>query len=107
MLVRRLNERFGAVVNEALLAGMPVLCSNRAGAEDLIEPGVNGELIDPLDIPELSLKLEQTLARLPPVASIEPRPDRMLHAYRESVQAFLSAIQTTAGADSAGVKDRP
>jgi glycosyltransferase involved in cell wall biosynthesis len=107
LVLPSVNERFGAVVNEALLAGMPVLCSNRAGAEDLIEPGVNGELIDPLDIPELSLKLEQTLARLPPVASIEPRPDRMLHAYRESVQAFLSAIQTTAGADSAGVKDRP
>ena len=107
LVLPSINERFGAVVNEALLAGMPVLCSNRAGAEDLIEPGVNGELIDPQSLPDLCGKLEQALARTPPIASIGPRPSRMLHAYRESVQAFLSAIQTTAGAHSAGVEDRP
>lgn len=42
-----LYEPFGAVVNESLIFGTPVFCSIKAGAANLIESGVNGELIDP------------------------------------------------------------
>lgn len=40
------HEPFGAVVNEALMAGTPVFCSNKAGAKDLIIPKVNGGIIE-------------------------------------------------------------
>ena len=39
-------EPFGTVVNEALLAGCFVLCSNKAGASCLIEEGGNGKVFD-------------------------------------------------------------
>jgi glycosyltransferase involved in cell wall biosynthesis len=36
------HETWGAVVNEAMAAGTPVIASDRVGAAELIEPGVNG-----------------------------------------------------------------
>lgn len=55
-------EPFGAVVNEALLAGNYVLCSKNAGASCLIYEGVNGSLMDPLDNTEIKKKLVKCLS---------------------------------------------
>ena len=35
-------DGWGAVVNEALMSGVPVICSDFCGASDLIRPGFNG-----------------------------------------------------------------
>ena len=35
-------DGWGAVVNEALMVGTPVICSDRCGASDVIENGRNG-----------------------------------------------------------------
>ena len=44
------TEQWGLVVNEAMAAGLPVLVSNRCGcAADLVVPGVNGYVFDPMD----------------------------------------------------------
>ena len=51
------QEAFGAVTNEALLAGCRCLVSNKAGSSCLIRPGVNGDTFNPYDIAELSLKM--------------------------------------------------
>lgn len=51
------NERFGAVINEALLAGLYTLCSKKAGASSLIKLNKNGVLIDPLDTADILNKL--------------------------------------------------
>lgn len=55
-------EPFGTVVNEALLAGCYVLCSDIAGAACLIEEGVNGNLFD---IEKEGDLVEKLLFRLP------------------------------------------
>lgn len=39
-------DGWGAVVNEALMAGTPVICSNRCGASDLIDNGRNGYVFE-------------------------------------------------------------
>jgi len=39
-------EAFGLVVAEALALGVPVVVSDRAGAASLVEPGVNGFVVD-------------------------------------------------------------
>lgn len=39
-------DGWGAVVNEALMVGTPVVCSNRCGASDLIEDGRNGYVFE-------------------------------------------------------------
>jgi glycosyltransferase involved in cell wall biosynthesis len=56
------REPWGLVVNEAMAAGLPVIVSNRCGcAEDLVEPGENGAIIDPAvssDLTAALLKME-------------------------------------------------
>jgi glycosyltransferase involved in cell wall biosynthesis len=39
-------DGWGAVVNEALMVGTPVICSNRCGASDVIDPGRNGYVFE-------------------------------------------------------------
>ena len=55
------QESFGAVTNEALLAGCYALISNKAGSSSLVEEGVNGFIFSPMDVEELSDKMEQVV----------------------------------------------
>jgi glycosyltransferase involved in cell wall biosynthesis len=51
LVLPSLSEPWGLVVNEALAAGLPVLVSHRCGCvPELVRPGWNGYLCDPLDI---------------------------------------------------------
>lgn len=53
------QEAFGAVTNEALLAGCHVLVSNRAGSACLVKEGVNGYTFNPVSVKDLSEKMKQ------------------------------------------------
>lgn len=53
------QEPFGAVTNEALLAGCYALVSNKAGSSCLIKEGVNGYTFSPMNVDELSKKMEK------------------------------------------------
>jgi len=49
------TEQWGLVVNEAMVAGLPVIVSNRCGcAPDLVEEGRNGFTFDPYNVDELA-----------------------------------------------------
>ena len=52
------QEPFGAVTNEALLAGCYALVSNKAGSSYLVEEGVNGYTFSPMNVEELAEKME-------------------------------------------------
>jgi glycosyltransferase involved in cell wall biosynthesis len=58
-------ETWGAVVNEALVAGVPVVCSDRAGARVLIENGCNGCVIDANDIQKIGAEIVVWTTRAP------------------------------------------
>ena len=62
LLLPSLRESWGAVVNEALAAGIPVMVSSVAGAADLVEHGKNGYIIDPHDIDRAEVLLRGYLA---------------------------------------------
>lgn len=72
-------EPFGTVVNEALLAGCYVFCSNKAGSACLIQEKVNGEVFDVEDENELLNKLLSHLA----CASVTDKT--MLHCSRMQI----------------------
>ncbi|CAM4361632.1 glycosyltransferase family 4 protein [Deinococcus marmoris] len=55
------DEGWGAVVNEALMQGTPVICTTLTGAQDMIGPG-RGEVVTP-DVVSLSLALERQIGR--------------------------------------------
>lgn len=75
-------EPFGAVVNEALLAGATVICSKSAGSSSLITPGVNGETFDPFNITALSTLLSTELNKVSTLTSLSKiRPSKMLVSF--------------------------
>lgn len=69
-------EPFGAVVNEALVAGMPVVCTHEVGAKVFIENGKNGAVVDGDSEGELCEQIATWLTRGSPagerVEKLEP-----------------------------------
>lgn len=59
-------ERFGAVLNEALIFGLKVFCSKLVGASFLINPD-NGILFNPKNKNETEIKLKQFISGIEPV----------------------------------------
>lgn len=87
------HETYGAVVNEALMAGMPVLCSIRAGASDLIYEGKNGYIFDPYDASMLAhLIIEQLQNKSLEHGKKQLRQSLMPISFNESVQGFVQAV---------------
>jgi glycosyltransferase involved in cell wall biosynthesis len=90
------HEPFGAVVNEALLAGMPVVCSDRAGARVLVGPGRNGAVVDAGRPADLDAAVIDWLRRQPPVTAEQleaPRASLMETTFDEAVAAYLEALE--------------
>lgn len=50
-------DGWGAVVNESLACGTPVICSDRCGSQELIKEGINGFKFKAGDVDDLSSKL--------------------------------------------------
>lgn len=64
LVLPSLREVWGLVVNEALAAGLYVLCSTAVGAAyDLLQPGWNGALFDPGDAEALAALIQQVSER--------------------------------------------
>lgn len=95
------EEVWGLVVNEALAAGLYVLCSKYAGAAyDLIREGWNGAVFDPYNVEELARMVRETQERLPEIRG--RRQAISEHACREygikrSARAFTEAITAVLG----------
>ena len=91
-------EAYGAVVNEALLAGMPVLCSSWAGATELIRQGQNGYIIDPYDISAISEQMSRVLANTTPlrVDTITLRNSLMPVSFHDHAGEFIKAVKMAA-----------
>jgi len=91
-------ECYGAVVNEALLAGTPVLCSSSAGAAELIHDGHNGHVFDPYDLAVLSDRMTDWLRAAAPLGAqpLARRKNLMPHAFEEAAHSFVEAIEFAA-----------
>jgi glycosyltransferase involved in cell wall biosynthesis len=90
------HEPFGAVVNEALVAGMPVVCSDRAGARVLVAPGQNGAVVDASRPSDLDAALLEWLRRQPPLSDAQleaTRPSLMRTTFADAVAAYLEALE--------------
>ena len=58
-------DGWGAVVNEALMSGVPVICSDFCGASDLIRPCFNGELFECGSVDSLTSVLDKWISKGP------------------------------------------
>lgn len=86
------QEAFGAVTNEALLAGCYALASNKAGSSCLIEEGVNGFTFSPMDEERLS-SLMQEVSSLPIVYDDSGlKKNKMLVSYNTYMNMLISKL---------------
>lgn len=88
------REPFGAVTNEALLAGCYVLVSSKAGSACLVMEGENGYTFQPMDVDDLVRKME--LVSLFP---IQKGPDglkqnQMKFSYNKYMTCLLEHLET-------------
>lgn len=82
-------EPFGAVVNEALVAGCYTIVSDKVGASSLINE-TNGDIFKSGDYEQLAHILSNTLNKLPAIKEHQNRMIKQFDAYFKDLQNFLS-----------------
>lgn len=93
LVLPSISEAFGAVVNEALIYGIPVLCSEYAGASSLIDYR-NGLVFNPLNIEETILKTSLFIKQMKPVSDIEFKSKPSLMGdYKQQLYKEWSKLQ--------------
>ncbi|MGA2227995.1 MAG: glycosyltransferase [Syntrophobacteraceae bacterium] len=75
-------DGWGAVVNEALMSGVPVICSDYCGAADLIHSGFNGELFRCDSLESLTDTLQKWISKGP-----------LSDAKREEIRSWSRCIE--------------
>jgi len=94
-------EPWGAVVNEALVAGMPVICSEKAGARELIMNDINGSVVDPGNAQVLLSSLKKWCLYSEPLSLDLLSPTRksfLKNRFEEAVVGFYNLVQKVAEA---------
>lgn len=91
-------ESYGAVVNESLLAGIPVLCSSYAGAKELIIEGINGFVFDPFNHKMLVDRIQRILrdALTADEACTTQRKNLMPVSFERDVNSFIQSVHYAA-----------
>ena len=84
-------DRFGAVVNEALVAGCQAVVSDSVGAECLINE-TNGAVFKTNDHDDLKNALLQTLERVTPLNKVETRNNNMEESFSDTMNKFIDFI---------------
>lgn len=84
-------ELFGAVTNEALMAGCKCLVSNRAGSACLIEESINGFTFNPMDEEDLLGKIKLLLCQIPSEKK-GVRPSLMPCFFDEEISKLINGL---------------
>lgn len=80
-------DGWGAVINEALMCGVPVVCSDRCGAKDLLDGGVRGEVVPSNSIAALREALQRRASRGRP----DPTARRMIRTWAQCISGTAAA----------------
>jgi len=93
LVLQSTSEKFGAVVNESLLGGCKVLCSELAGASSLINKD-NGRTFSPYNQQEFLSCLEESLEEVSPtlVEINTIRENRMPFSFYEKVTTLMKNL---------------
>lgn len=86
------QEPFGAVTNEALLAGCYALISNKAGSSCLVEEGINGYTFSPMDINDLAEKMNKISVLISTERDLKLKENMMRVSYNDYMNNLIKAI---------------
>lgn len=77
------QEPFGAVTNEALIAGCYSVVSKKAGSQCLVKDGINGFVVDPDNVDDIMNGIIRTFALVNEKSVVKARPSKMLRTFEE------------------------
>lgn len=87
------QEAFGAVTNEALLAGCKAIVSKKAGSQCLVKNGTNGYIINPNDIDDIAEKMTKASHETTPLDKVVLKENAMRHSYQELINNVIQYIK--------------
>ena len=82
-----LEDVWGMVVLEAMACGKPILCSQYAGAKELVEHGVNGYVFDPRSPGELADCMARFVQRPELIAEFGQKSKEIIAPYTPACAA--------------------
>lgn len=85
-------EAFGAVTNEALIAGCNCLISENAGSACLVDSS-NGKIFNPYDIDAIAKIIDDTMANIEPRKDINIRQCKMSINFNETINRVIGEIR--------------
>ena len=88
------QEAYGAVTGEALMAGVKVVVSRKAGSADLVREGENGYLFNPKDEKELSACLLKLLEELASGRPLALRENLLPYRFETCISDLLKEINS-------------
>ena len=91
LVLPSMRECFGSVVNEALIAGVPVVCSDIAGASCLVTES-NGRTFSPMLPNALSQACNDLLGSIAPFCGDSLRPSLMPFTFERAIAPVLSLL---------------
>ncbi len=86
------QEPFGAVTNEALLAGCYSIVSNKAGSACLIKEHVNGYTFNPMDENELYQKMQKVSMKINPLSKIVLKENLMKINFKCKMEELIAYL---------------
>lgn len=93
LILPSVREPFGAVTNEALMAGCRVLLSDVAGSGCLIDENRNGYIISPHDKDAMSARMAGSLgAAMPIELPLQVKQNMMIETFHEYITELVNAI---------------
>lgn len=100
LVVPTLEDNWSLVVSEAMACGLPILCSKYNGCyPELIQPGENGWIFDPLDRSDLVKTLNKCLSAKDRLLEMGQRSRQIVsnHTAEHAAQAILRACEIAIG----------
>jgi len=92
-----LKDVWGLVVNEAMMCGLPVICSKYAGcSRDLIKDGENGLIVDPKNPKELSETIYQLVSKDGDLSHFGNRSREIIKDFttERTTRGFVRAVES-------------
>jgi glycosyltransferase involved in cell wall biosynthesis len=100
-----LEDTWGMVVLEAMILGKPVLCSQWAGASDLVAEGQNGYVFDPRDSAGVAKVMRHFIDNPSLIRSMGQASQQLIAQHTpEAAAQFLTSITTLVWENSSGVQ---
>lgn len=86
------QEPYGAVTNEALIAGAYSIVSERAGSACLISDE-NGKVINPLDPDRMAQTIDETMSKVRPATELKVKENKMPFLFDDIVEDIIVKLK--------------